>query len=95
MYSVMEDNSVALRSKKFKKLTKAICGLVSYSFKDFSLSRRIDKYWYMYNSSAYLGLNNFEEKFLIKNAFKKIKLQVCCTCLLDCKILPKIIANYI
>lgn len=29
MYSMMEDNSVGLRSKKFRKLTKAICGLVS------------------------------------------------------------------
>lgn len=28
MYSMMEDNSVTIRSKKFKKLTKAICGLV-------------------------------------------------------------------
>ncbi|KAK6305217.1 hypothetical protein J4Q44_G00239970 [Coregonus suidteri] len=27
MYSMMEDNSVTIRSKKFKKLTKAICGL--------------------------------------------------------------------
>lgn len=30
MYSMMEDNSVTIRSKKFKKLTKAICGLVSF-----------------------------------------------------------------
>lgn len=29
MYSMMEDNSDTFRSKKFKKLTKAICGLVS------------------------------------------------------------------
>ncbi|XP_051956209.1 GPN-loop GTPase 3-like [Xyrauchen texanus] len=35
MYSVMEDNSVALTSKKFRKLTKAICGLID----DYSLVR--------------------------------------------------------
>lgn len=29
MYSMMEDNSDNIRSTKFKKLTKAICGLVS------------------------------------------------------------------
>lgn len=29
MYSMMEDSSATLRSKKFMKLTKAICGLVS------------------------------------------------------------------
>lgn len=29
MYSVMEDSSATMRSKKFMKLTKAICGLVS------------------------------------------------------------------
>lgn len=35
MYSMMEDNSVALRSKKFSKLTKAICGLID----DYSMVR--------------------------------------------------------
>uniref|UniRef100_A0A672SVK9 GPN-loop GTPase 3 n=1 Tax=Sinocyclocheilus grahami TaxID=75366 RepID=A0A672SVK9_SINGR len=35
MYSMMEDNSAALRSKKFKKLTKAICGLID----DYSMVR--------------------------------------------------------
>ncbi len=34
MYSMMEDNSVSLTSKKFRKLTKAICGLVIYNYKD-------------------------------------------------------------
>lgn len=29
MYSMMEDNSESFRSAQFKKLTKAICGLVS------------------------------------------------------------------
>lgn len=29
MYSMMEDNSGTIRSTKFKKLTQAICGLVS------------------------------------------------------------------
>lgn len=29
MYSLLEDSTSDLRSKKFKKLTKAICGLVS------------------------------------------------------------------
>lgn len=29
MYSMMEDNSDTIRSAKFKKLTQAICGLVS------------------------------------------------------------------
>lgn len=29
MYSMMEDNSDTIRSTKFKKLTQAICGLVS------------------------------------------------------------------
>ncbi|KAJ8286446.1 hypothetical protein GJAV_G00039340 [Gymnothorax javanicus] len=28
MYSMMQDNALALRSKKFEKLTKAICGLI-------------------------------------------------------------------
>lgn len=35
MYSMMEDNSVSLRSKKFRKLTKAICGLID----DYSMVR--------------------------------------------------------
>uniref|UniRef100_A0A8C7GD17 GPN-loop GTPase 3 n=1 Tax=Oncorhynchus kisutch TaxID=8019 RepID=A0A8C7GD17_ONCKI len=35
MYSMMEDNSVTIRSKKFKKLTKAICGLID----DYSMVR--------------------------------------------------------
>ncbi|KAK1788456.1 hypothetical protein P4O66_016884 [Electrophorus voltai] len=35
MYSMMEDSSTTLRSKKFKKLTKAICGLID----DFSMVR--------------------------------------------------------
>lgn len=29
MYSMMEDSSDTIRSAKFKKLTQAICGLVS------------------------------------------------------------------
>lgn len=35
MYSMMEDNSVSLTSKKFRKLTKAICGLID----DYSMVR--------------------------------------------------------
>lgn len=35
MYSRMEDNSVSLTSKKFRKLTKAICGLID----DYSMVR--------------------------------------------------------
>lgn len=35
MYSMMEDNSVSLRSKRFEKLTKAICGLID----DYSMVR--------------------------------------------------------
>ncbi|XP_006640484.1 GPN-loop GTPase 3 [Lepisosteus oculatus] len=35
MYSMIEDNSLTLRSKKFKKLTKAICGLID----DYSMVR--------------------------------------------------------
>ncbi|XP_030625057.1 GPN-loop GTPase 3 isoform X2 [Chanos chanos] len=35
MYSMMEDNSATLRSKKFRKLTKAICGLID----DYSMVR--------------------------------------------------------
>ncbi|XP_018611040.1 GPN-loop GTPase 3 [Scleropages formosus] len=35
MYSMMEDNALGLRSKKFKKLTKAICGLID----DYSMVR--------------------------------------------------------
>lgn len=31
MYSLLDDSASDLRSKKFKKLTKAICGLVSFS----------------------------------------------------------------
>ena len=30
MYSLLDDSASDLRSKKFKKLTKAICGLVSF-----------------------------------------------------------------
>ncbi|XP_012697730.1 GPN-loop GTPase 3 [Clupea harengus] len=35
MYSMMEDNSVMMRSKKFHKLTEAICGLID----DYSMVR--------------------------------------------------------
>ncbi|KAI1882429.1 hypothetical protein AGOR_G00250610 [Albula goreensis] len=35
MYSMMEDNSLTLRSKRFEKLTKAICGLID----DYSMVR--------------------------------------------------------
>ncbi|KAJ8346516.1 hypothetical protein SKAU_G00279170 [Synaphobranchus kaupii] len=35
MYSMMQDNSLTLRSKKFEKLTKAICGLIE----DYSMVR--------------------------------------------------------
>ncbi|KAK7889539.1 hypothetical protein WMY93_025099 [Mugilogobius chulae] len=35
MYSMMEDNSDSIRSKKFKKLTQAICGLID----DYSMVR--------------------------------------------------------
>lgn len=51
---MMEDNSAGLRSKKFRKLTKAICGLVSYNYKDLALSQGIDKYWY--NIITYIGI---------------------------------------
>lgn len=77
MYSMMEDNSVALRSKKFRKLTKAICGLVSYNYKDSASSRGIDKYWYMYN----LSTSSRAEQFQNKNVIFKKKLPVCCACL--------------
>lgn len=33
MYSMMEDKALTLRSKKFKKLTEAICGLVGSPLK--------------------------------------------------------------
>ena len=33
MYSMMEDSSDSIRSPKFKKLTQAICGLVSEDVK--------------------------------------------------------------
>lgn len=35
MYSMMQDNALTLRSKKFEKLTKAICGLIE----DYSMVR--------------------------------------------------------
>lgn len=37
MYSMMEDNSDSITSKKFKKLTKAICELVRRFKTDFNL----------------------------------------------------------
>ena len=45
MYSMMEDNSDTIRSTKFKKLTKAICGLVSEALNlilHLVLSRKLD-----------------------------------------------------
>lgn len=42
MYSMMEDGSNTIRSKKFKKLTKAICGLVSKGL-DFVLHHVYDQ----------------------------------------------------
>lgn len=44
MYSMMEDNSDTIRSTKFKKLTEAICGLVSKALKvdDFILDQNLE-----------------------------------------------------
>ncbi|RXM96573.1 GPN-loop GTPase 3 [Acipenser ruthenus] len=44
MYSLLEDNSTTLRSEKFKKLTKAICGLIDdYSMVRFLMFDRTDE----------------------------------------------------
>lgn len=49
MYTMMEDNSDTIRSTKFKKLTQAICGLVSNAV-EFFMFFSLDQHFSLLNN---------------------------------------------
>lgn len=55
MYSLLDDSTSDLRSKKFKKLTKAICGLVSFLSCGccFSMLWLVGVYWFLVSGHHY------------------------------------------